>query len=212
MPISQTAAAAMREAGRSFVKLEDLQNAISWKLSPLFGSERVRIVSSAHAALVITAAVMIAGADKYLLSQLPESARNNTICLLPEDERIPVFPIQLTGCCIARKKPCAGERLIVSEQMYKEGQEDVQTVVFCDQPVSVDRLRFLTNTADAVIIDGKTLGGPLQSAYIASKAALDDGLLLISAPRHGIARSFKTGKEEIGGAFAAATEFFGGEL
>ena len=60
MPISQTAAAAMREAGRSFVKLEDLQNAISWKLSPLFGSERVRIVSSAHAALVITAAVMIA--------------------------------------------------------------------------------------------------------------------------------------------------------
>jgi seryl-tRNA(Sec) selenium transferase len=211
MSVSQGVVAAMRAAGSEFVNLEELQRAISKRLAPYFGGKCVRVVSGCHAGLLLVCSVFLKGTDIYALSTLPESAKEQKICLLPEETEVPAFPITLTGCQIERKKPDEEALLVVSQQQFTAELQHKKLAVFCNAPLLPEKITELCRASDAVIFDGSIFGAPGQTAIVVSKEEIEAGLCQITAPKHGIGRSFKTGKEEIAGAYAAVLEYFGGE-
>lgn len=201
---------AMEEASLSFVQLDQLQSAVCARLAPLFGSQCVHIVSSGPAGILLAAAVCACGDDRYRLSTLPQSGQAYTVSVLPGDE-VPCLPITLCGMKVRRGGIPESGVVLMSERLLSPGfdkKKNRKLVVYCAGPVAKERIPAICAAADAVIFENKVFHAPVMSAYLAASAPVMRGIRWIAAPKHGIGRSFKTGKEEIAGAYWAALEFF----
>jgi D-glucosaminate-6-phosphate ammonia-lyase len=74
MPLAPEVAAAMAEAGRRCVRLDDLQEAAGRYLAQVTGAEAGYVTAGASAGLTLGAAACIAGMDVAAMDRLPETA------------------------------------------------------------------------------------------------------------------------------------------
>lgn len=85
--IREEALTAMREAAGSFVRLSDLQAVASERIVELTGAEAGYVTNGAAGALVLGAAATIAGADRSVMANLPDTEGIADEIVMPRTHR-----------------------------------------------------------------------------------------------------------------------------
>lgn len=216
---------AMRQAASGFIDLIELQEAVSAELSEWMNCEAVRIVSSAQAGLMLCAAAAISGSDRYQLSLLPEKGREKTAAVYREDRWLRRDAVCAAGCRLMELSAednilnevnavflsdiAVAADIVAQTQVRVAREKGIKVIVDAVRwlPAPED-IRKLFLYADAAVFGGETMLGPMQSGIVAGSSKFVLAVSAIIAPKHGIGRSCKTGKEEMIGLFTAVNQYF----
>ncbi len=199
----------MKEAASSYVSIEELQKAVGKRLSLCTGFQDARVASGVLTALMAITAAAATNGDIYRLSLLPENANGAWIASFLPNEYDRIFRFAGVGVYHAKE----GESIEGASAVVLSGSSTampffhIPAIIIADKDIVPEQILKYKSQADALIISSDTFRGPERTAVILCTEALAGMLDCVLAPRHGIGRSFKIGKEEIVGACYAMTDW-----
>jgi D-glucosaminate-6-phosphate ammonia-lyase len=229
-------AAAMVEASRNFVQLNQLQQKAGERIAQLTGAEAAYICAGAASGMYLSGAACLTGTDEHAVAALPDTGdRPNEFVISLVDGHYYVHQgFRVCGGKLTK----IGTRESVTERDYADGiSARTAAVVFFLGSQPMDQLPGVIEVAHAagvpVIVDaaaqlpprsnltdlpkmgvdltvfsgGKGLFGPQSSGLILGRADLIKACAASSSPQSGVGRGMKVGKEEIVGLLTAVEIF-----
>lgn len=229
--------AAMAEAARHFVDLDELLTASGTHVAALLGVEAAYISAGAAAGLVLAAAACVAGTDSARIHRLPDTRglpnrvavhrshrngydqalRQAGVELVEFGWIKETFPWQLEAAldgqtvAIAYFAEFAGPGSLPLEAVAEIARPRGLPVIVdaaAEVPPVENLRRFLDRGADLVVFSGgKALGGPQSSGLVLGRRDLIAACALNANPNYSIGRPMKAGKEEIAGLVTALERY-----
>ena len=220
------ARAAMEEASRRYVHLDELAEAVGARLAELMECEWGLIVNGCAAALCQVAAACVAGTDPEKMERLPDATGMKDEVIVQKGHRHGYDrAVRMTGARLVEVESLAELEAAVSERT-------AMLLIFGDAgdrgPIPVPEMtavgrrhgipslvdaaaerpdvpnRYLAEGASAVAYSGgKCLRGPQASGLILGERELLEAAFRNGAPHHSLGRPMKAGKEEVMGLLAA---------
>ncbi len=206
LPLSDGVLAAMADAVRSNVRMDEFEESAGREIAQLLGVPAAYVTSGASAALTLAAAVCVAGNEPRRLEDLPASARGRRVVVQrahrdPYDHAITAVGVQLTeigfptstypdelarelddsAVAVLWRPGVAGELLPLATVARMAHERGVPVIV--DAAMSVPPLarlhRMITDGADLIAISGgKGLRGPHTAGLLCGRPDLVDAVSL----------------------------------
>jgi L-seryl-tRNA(Ser) seleniumtransferase len=219
--------AAMDQASREYVHLDELMDGVGRRLSELTGAEWGIVTSGASAALSVGTAACVAGGDPDKVAQLPNLTGLKDEVIMPRYSRSAYdHAAKVVGARIVEVssreelESAVGPRtamvMVAAGRASQDGPlslDVISSVVSTHKiPILVDAAAdelvvpnpYLTRGADLVVYSGgKCLRGPQCAGLLLGRRDLVRAAWVNSAPHHGFGRGFKVGREEIVGMLTA---------
>lgn len=220
--------AAMAEAARYYVNINELEAAVGARLAELTGAEAALVTGGCAAAQAQVAAACMAGTDPDKIRQLPDTTGLKHEIIMQRAHRNPYDQaFRLAGARIVEVETVAEFQAALTDRTCavahimafdSEGQipfpQALELAHAAGLPLLVDAAaelppaenltRFVRMGADAVMFSGgKGLRGPQASGLLLGKRALIEAVALNACPNHSVGRPMKAGKEEIIGLLTA---------
>ena len=218
--------AAMEEAGRHYVHMDELMEGAGKRLAELTGAEWGIVTSGAAGAITAATAACMAGADPEKMAMLPDTTGMPNEVLVHETHRM-VYDrsVWMTGARMVEVKSRDAMEAAVSDktamifvlgEVLDNGAISLEEIVAIGKkhgvPVLVDAAAerpdvpniYLKGGADLVTYSGgKCLRGPQSAGLLLGRKDLCRAAFLNISPHHGFGRPMKVGKEEIIGLLTA---------
>lgn len=219
--------AAMEEAGKHYVHMDELMEGAGRKLAELTGAEWGTVSSGAAGAITSATAACMAGADPEKMALLPETTGMKNEVLVHSSHRV-VYDrsVWMTGAKMVEvnsademeQKAASGKAamIFVLGEVLDNGRITLEQIVTIAKkqgiPVLVDAAaerpdvpdRYLRAGADLVAYSGgKCMRGPQSAGLLLGRKDLCKAASLNMSPHHGYGRPMKVGKEEIIGLITA---------
>jgi L-seryl-tRNA(Ser) seleniumtransferase len=219
--------AAMAEASRSFVMIEDLHRAVGRRLAELTGAEAALVTSGAAASIVLGTAGCISGSDRERILRLPDTSGMKNEVLTPAIPGLNwIRYVRIAGAVLVQFADEADMRRKLSERaamvlylpafhanklpldpllrLAKSAEVPFMVDAAGELPPPDNLRKFHQMGADLVAFSGgKGLRGPQCTGLLTGRKDLIEAGYLNSSPNTGIGRPMKVGKEEILGLLAA---------
>jgi uncharacterized pyridoxal phosphate-dependent enzyme len=223
--------AAMDQASRHFVQIDELMDAVGKRLGELTGAEWGLVTTGAAGALSVATVACVAGADPdklELLANQQSCPGMKTEVIIPRSSRNVydhsiramgvkiVEPASLEELELALGPNTAMVMLLTASRDYEQGPLSIENVAAAAHrhgvPVLTDAAAevlavpniHLKRGADLVSYSGgKCIRGPQCAGLLLGRKDLVQAAWVASAPHHTVCRSLKVGKEEIVGMLAA---------
>lgn len=218
--------AAMSEASRHFVNIDELMQGVSRRLAELTGAEAGIVTSGCAAALCHATAAAITGGDPEKMIRLPRIDGFSARVIMPRAARFTYdHAIRMVGAEVVEittreellreiEKPTSMVALLgAAEHGLAVRLEEITALAReRDIPVLVDAAAevlerpnpYLARGASMVAYSGgKYLRGPQSAGLLLGDQRWIDLAWMQAAPHHSFGRPMKTGKEEIVGMLAA---------
>lgn len=220
--------AAMAEAARWFVDINELEDAVGRRLAELTGAEAAMVTGGCAAALTQTVAACMAGTDPDRIKQLPDPtgmrhevfiqrAHRNQYdqsfrmagATLVEFDTIDELADRIgpDSCAVAHivaYEPWGQAKIDAVLELCRERQLPLLVDAAAELPPAESLTKFVRMGADAVMFSGgKGLRGPQASGLLLGKKWLVEATRLNACPNHSVGRPMKAGKEEIAGLLRA---------
>ena len=227
--------AAVAQASRAFVGMDELMEAASRRIAELTGAEWGIVTCGSAAALTLATAACVAGNDPVKIMRLPFTDGLPNRVIMPRNQRFAYDQsIRAVGTHIIEIETIADLEAAL-EQPVAQGvamiavlgtHEDASTVRLKDIiprarargiPVLVDAASehiarpspWLEQGADLVIYSGgKFLRGPQTSGLLLGRKNLVQAAWANASPHQGFARGMKVSKEDVIGVLAALEVWF----
>lgn len=226
------AGAAMMEAARSFVDLEEMQRRVGERIAELTHNEAAYVSSGAAAGITLAVAACIAGTDPKKVDGFPylvDVAKRNVIVHRSQRNGYD-YAARQTGVTLVEVGESEDEMSMAIDEKaaavlwfagahFAEGALPLETVVLLAHragvPVLVDaaaQIPPISNlwhfTRDvgadiAIFSGGKGLRGPQSSGLVLGRRDLIEACRVNGSPHSSIGRPMKVGKEELAGLLAA---------
>jgi D-glucosaminate-6-phosphate ammonia-lyase len=223
--------AAMAEASRWFVNLDELMEAAGRRLAELTGAEWGIVTSGSAAAVALGTAACVAGNDPLRMLRLPFTDGMVNRVIIPKSQRFAYDQaVRMIGCPIveietradldrALEAPVALVVLLgKNEHRGPVRLEEFAAVVRPHGiPIMVDAASehlerpnpWLARGADLVVYSGgKFLRGPQTSGLLLGAKRLVEAAWRNASPHQALGRPMKVSKEDIVGALAAVEHWF----
>lgn len=225
--------AAMAEASRWFVNLDELMEAAANRLAELTGAEWGIITCGSAAAVALGTAACVAGNDPVRMLRLPFTEGMVNRVIIPKRQRFAYDQaVRMIGCHIveidtredldrALEEPVAMVVLLgKQEHLTSVRLEEIAAVVKPRGiPIMVDAASehlerpspWLVRGADLVVYSGgKFLRGPQTSGLLLGSKPLVEAAWRNASPHQALGRPMKVSKEDIIGVLAAVEYWFEG--
>jgi len=228
--------AAMAEASRQFVYLEELQENIGERLAKLVGSEAAMVTSGAAGAITLGACACLTGLDEEKVRRLPDLAGMKNEVIIQKGHRNAFdHAVRNTGVRLVEVEgpqelaERAGPQTAMLYFLGGTGHGDEQTSVSIEDcleagrragfPVMVDAANLIPPWANVrklaamgvdliAISGGKHMRGPQCSGILAGRKDLIRAALLNSSPNEdALGRPMKVGREEMIGVWLATEKY-----
>ena len=229
----------MRQAARSFVRIETLQERIGEKLAARIGVEGALITCGAASGMQQAAAACLTGSDPERVQRLPYTDDWCNRFVIPQvDAHDYIFQmIAAVGGVLVRvgsKESCPTSAIeealddktaAIVHYLGKQTLEQLAEVVAVAEPrgipVIVDAAAQLPPRSNltepvrlgaglVVFSGGKGLRGPQSSGLMVGNGKLIEAARMNGSPASSVGRGMKVGKEELMGLFAAVELFLDG--
>jgi uncharacterized pyridoxal phosphate-dependent enzyme len=218
---------AMAEAGRHYVHLDELMEAVSRRIAELTHAEWGIVTAGCAAAITHATAACIAGGDPEKMQRLPKLDGLKNEVVMPRYSRneydhasrmlgVNIIEVETAQDMERALGPKAAMVLILSCPAAEKGPLSIENACRIaasrNVPVLVDAAAenliipniHLGHGATMVAYSaGKCLRGPQAAGLLLGPKDLLQAAWLNSAPHHAFGRSLKVGKEEIMGMLAA---------
>jgi len=230
--LSPAVLAAMRQASRSYVDLEELLRRAGERIAELLGVEGACVTSGAAAGLAVSAAACMAGTDPEAVRRLPDSSgMRNEIVMLARHRFGFDQAVRMAGARIVEAAPegveaALGGRtaafLYLAEAEAVAGSLPLPRVAELLKPRGIPLIvdaaaelppvesfrRYLAQGADLVLFSGgKDIRGPQSSGLILGRRDLTAACAANSCPHFSIGRPMKVDKESVCGLVRAVEEY-----
>jgi len=226
--------AAMNEAARAFVDLQQLQRRAGERIAELTRNDSAYVTSGAAAGIMLASAAAVLYKHPDALQCFPNIAAFHNEAIILRSQRNPYdYAIQQTGlkyreieaepatlrAAISERTACVfwfhgalvrADDMPLSELIAIAAEHDIPVIVdAAAQLPPVENLwRFTEMGATlALFSGGKDLRGPQSSGLMLGRRDLIESIRPISNPNHGLGRPMQVGKEEITGALAAVERY-----
>jgi L-seryl-tRNA(Ser) seleniumtransferase len=216
---------AMAEAAKSYVSIQELQEACGRRIAALVGAEGALVTAGCAAALTLATAAVVSGGDEAVIERLPETEGLKNEVILPKGHRFEYdHAIRAVGMRIVEVadseelRTAIGEKTamlfflnhatnespISREELVAAGRKaGVPTLIdaAADLPPVENLTAFTKMGFDLVAFSGgKGLRGPQCSGLLLGRRDLIDAAFLNGSPHaDSVGRIAKVGKEEIVG-------------
>ena len=219
--------AAMLEASKHYVHLDELMEGVSARLAELTKAEWGIVTAGCAAALTHATAACIAGADPEKMQRLPNLTGLKNEVIVPThsrnvyDHAIRTLGVKMINVDTAEQLEAAFNArtamvMVLASPAAEKGPLSFENVARVAKakgvPLIVDAAaetltvpnKYLTRGATMVAYSGgKCLRGPQAAGLLLGPKPLLKAAWLNSAPHHAFGRALKVGKEEIMGMLAA---------
>jgi L-seryl-tRNA(Ser) seleniumtransferase len=228
--------AAMAEASRHFVYIEELQEKVGERLAKLVGSEAAMVTTGAAGAITLGACACLTGTDEAKVRRLPDLTGMKSEVLIQKSHRNPFdHAVRNTGVRLVEFENWDQLQNAIGPQtamLYFLGggghgeEEDLVSWEDClaackkaSVPVMMDAANLIppwdnvrklaAQGTDLICISGgKHMRGPQCSGILAGRRDLIRAALLNSSPNEdAFGRPMKVGREEIIGVWLAAEKY-----
>jgi D-glucosaminate-6-phosphate ammonia-lyase len=224
--------AAVAEASRWFVNLDELMEAAGRRLAELTGAEWGLVTCGSAAAVALGTAACVAGNDPVKMLRLPFTDGMVNRVIIPENQRFAYDQaVRMIGCQIveidtredldqALAEPVAMVVLLgKQEHLTSVRLEEIAAVVKPRRiPIMVDAASehiqrpspWLVRGADLVVYSGgKFLRGPQTSGLLLGSKRLVEAAWRNASPHQALGRPMKVSKEDVIGVLTALEYWFG---
>src|SRR6185437_5483007 len=224
--------AAVDQASRQFVNLDELMEGASRRIAELTGAEWGMVTCGSAAALTLATAGCVAGNDPVKILRLPDTTGWPNRVVMPKNQRFAYDQaIRAVGTHIVEVETIAELDAALEEPVVMFavlGTHEAQAAVRLEDivararprgiPVLVDAASehlerpspYLVRGADLVIYSGgKFLRGPQTSGLLLGNKRLVQAAWSNASPHQGFARGMKVSKEDVIGVLAALEVWFG---
>ncbi len=226
--------AAMNEAAKAFVDLQQLQSRVGERIAELTRNEAAYVTSGAAAGIMLASAAAVLYKQPDALKHFPKIAAFKDEAILFRSQRNPYdYAIHQTGiklieiesdptalrAAISERSACvfwfargvdSADDISLEETIAIAAERDIPVIVdAAAQLPPVENLWRFTEMGAALALfsGGKDLRGPQSSGLMLGRRDLIDSIRPISNPNHGLGRPLKVGKEEMMGALAAVERY-----
>lgn len=222
--------AAMEEASRHYVHIDELMEAVGARLAKLTGAAWGIVTAGCSAAETLATCACIAGSDPEKIQRLPDLAGMKDEVIIPSysrnvyDQAVRMVGVRMVEVdSVDALKSAFGPRTaMVYILACPEDQGPLGLKIIAEEaarrnvPVFVDAAAegltpavHFERGADLVAYSGgKALRGPQCAGLLLGREDLVRAAWVNSAPHHGFCRSLKVGKEEIMGMLAAVEAWY----
>ena len=223
--------AAVAQASRQFVNMEELMEAAGHRIAELTGAEWGLVTCGSAAALTLATAACVAGNDPVKILRLPETdGWVNRVIMLKNQRFSYDQAIRMVGTHIVEIETMADLDAALTEPVAMIavlGTQEAESKVRLEDlvarakprgiPVMVDAASehiekpssYLVRGADMVIYSGgKFLRGPQTSGLLLGRKDLIQAAWRNASPHQGAARGMKVSKEDVIGVLAALEVWF----
>ena len=224
------ARAAMYEASRRYVHLDELSEAVGRRIAEVMQCEWGLIVNGCAAALAQLTAACVAGTDPEKIARLPDTAgMRNEVLVQPSHRHMYDHAVRMVGARLIEVRTAAeleaaindrtamclvfgdaGDRgeILVADMARIGHARGVPTIVDAAAERPDVPNRYLADGVDAACYSGgKCLRGPQAAGLILGQKELLQAAFLNGAPHHALGRPMKAGKEEVMGMLAAVEQW-----
>lgn len=232
-----SAVAAMAEAAKQFVNIEELQVSLGETIAAMTHNEAAFVSCGAASGIALSLAACMAGTDEELADSLPHTGSMRNQVVMPGYARGTEADaaIKSVGGHIIN----AGDGDGATPQQFADAFSDRTAAVLFTEYVGTDPiLQDVTNLAHErkipVLVDGacaippkenlwhytgtigvdgfitsggKSMRGPQTTGLVVGKSWLIEGCRFHASPNMRIGRGMKVGKEEFAGLFASLKDF-----
>ncbi|MBK9166818.1 MAG: aminotransferase class V-fold PLP-dependent enzyme [Bryobacterales bacterium] len=219
--------AAMTEASKSFIMVEELYHAAGRRIAELTGAEAALVTSGAAASIVLGTAACMTGTNREKVLQLPDTSGMKDEVLTPAIPGLNwIRYVKIAGAVLVqfedeadmRRKLSNRSAMVLYLPSFHGRQHAIEPLIAVAKSANVpfmvdaadelppeDNLRtFHRKGADLVAFSGgKGLRGPQCTGLLLGRKDLIDAAYLNNSPNNGIGRPMKVGKEEIAGLLTA---------
>lgn len=225
------ARAAMDQASRQFVSLDELMDGASRRIAELTGAEWGIVTCGSAAALTLATAACIASNDPVRILRLPFTDGWVNRVIMVKNQRFAYDQaIRMVGAYVVEVETIADLEAALAEPVAMIavlGTHEAASQVRLEDmvarakprgiPVLVDAasehierpIPYLVRGADMVIYSGgKFLRGPQTSGLLLGRRVLIDAAWRNASPHQGFARGMKVSKEDVIGVLAALDVWF----
>ena len=226
--------AAMNQAAKAFVDLQQLQRRVGERIAELTRNEAAYVTSGAAAGIVLASAAAVLYKHPGALKRFPDIAAFGCEAIIFRSQRNPYdYAIQQTGlkyreidaapaalrAAISDRTACIfwfhgalvrADDIPLSQVIAIAAEHDIPVIVdAAAQLPPVENLWRFTEMGAALALfsGGKDLRGPQSSGLMLGRRDLIESIRPISNPNHGLGRPLKVGKEEMMGALAAVERY-----
>ena len=223
--------AAVAQASRQFVNMEELMEAAGRRIAELTGAEWGLVTCGSAAALTLATAACVAGNDPVKILRLPATdGWVNRVIMLKNQRFSYDQAIRMVGTHIVEIETMADLEAALAERVAMIavlGTQEAESKVRLEDlvarakprgiPVMVDAASehierpssYLVRGADLVIYSGgKFLRGPQTSGLLLGRKDLVQAAWRNASPHQGAARGMKVSKEDVIGVLAALEVWF----
>lgn len=228
---SDATIAAMAEASRVHLLMDELLAASGRRIADLIGAPDALVTGGTCASLTLAAAACASGNDPVRILELPRHSGGQRPIVVPDDQRFAYErSFRLAGCPVLHVRNARQlERAITAHRaaaICVLGRSSSRSTLPLERiveiaagraPILVDAASgFLTTPdpwlsagADLVAYSlGKFVGGPPATGVLAGHPEIIATARTLSAPHQAFGRGFKVGKEQIAGAVSAVEQWF----
>lgn len=235
--MSPSVVAAMADAARHHVSIEELHLRAGERLAELTRNEAAYVTTGAGAGIVLGVLAATTGTDAAAIRAVAEGRHRRREVIVQRAHHVPYIPaIRLAGAEVVEIGTVAGTDpadltaaitehtvavLHIDGAHLARGSLDLTTVraAVGDLPVIVDAAAQLPPVSNlwhftrdlgadlALFSGGKDLCGPQASGLVVGHHSMIEAMRAHGSPNQRFARALKTGKEEIVGLVAAVEEY-----
>lgn len=224
------ARAAMYEASRRYVHMDELSEAVGRRIAEVMQCEWGLIVNGCAAALTQLTAACVAGTDPEKMARLPDTeGMQNEVLVQPSHRHMYDHAVRMVGTRLIEVRTAAelgaafsdrtalclvfgdaAERgeITVADMARMGHDHGVPTIVDAAAERPDVPNPYLADGVDAVCYSGgKCLRGPQSAGLILGRKELLQAAFLNGAPHHALGRPMKAAKEEVMGLLAAVEQW-----
>lgn len=220
--------AAMENATKEYVQIDELMNGVAQRLAQITGAERGIVTTGASGAVTMGTAACITGGDPDKLWMLPDLRGMKDEVIIPAYSRSAYdAAARITGAKMVEVNsvdelkfaigPKTAMILVLAGGRSEKGPLSLAEISGVAKPRNIPILvdaaaegltvpnPHLEQGADLVAYSGgKYLRGPQCAGLLIGRADLISAAWVCSGPHHGFGRGYKVGREEIMGMLVAA--------